>query len=84
MKHCFLESCLTKSFTIYNFRNKVAMTSSFFSKCLKGDMDSRNAKKIPEKVFGLKDNSISIGARNPLNLEKDIFQVRLYESDVKI
>ena len=47
-------------------------------------MDSRNAKKMPEKVFGLKDNSISIGARNPLNIEKDIFQVRLYESDVKI
>ena len=54
----FLESGLNKSFTVCNFRNKVAMKITFFSKCLKFDVDSRNGRKKSEKIVGFKDNCI--------------------------
>ena len=44
-KRCFLESGLSKSFIVCNFRNKVAMTIIFFSKCLKFDVDFKNRTK---------------------------------------
>ena len=54
----FLESGLIESLRVCNFRNKVAMTIIFFSKCLKFDEESRNGRKESEKVFGFKDNFI--------------------------
>ena len=63
LKRCFLESGLTKSLTVFNFRNKVAMTIIFFFfwKCLKFDVDSRKGLKEREKNFGFSDNCIWIG-----------------------
>ena len=62
LKQCFLKSGLTKCFTVWNFRNKVAMMIIFFfPKCLKFDVDSRNGIRKSEEVSGFKDNSIWIG-----------------------
>ena len=61
LKWVFLESGLSKSFKVWNFRNKVAMTIIFFSNCLKLDVDSRKRTKKREKFFGFKDNCILIG-----------------------
>ena len=61
LKRCFLESGLTGSLTVCNFRNKIAMTIIFFSKILKCDIDSKNWLKKWERVFRLKDNCIWIG-----------------------
>ena len=58
LKRCFFESRLTKSFTVCNFRNKAGMMITFFSKCLKFDLISRDGKKKCEKVFDFKDNCI--------------------------
>ena len=41
----FFKSGLRKSLTICVFRNRVALTIVFFSKCLKIDADSRSGKK---------------------------------------
>ena len=60
LKQCFLESCLTKSLTFCNFRNKVSMTIIFCWKCLKFDLVSRNGIKKWEKVFDFKGNFIWI------------------------
>ena len=60
LERCFLKSCLTKSFTVCNFRNKVAMMIIFFFKCLKFDIDSRNGTKKSEQSFCFKDNCIWI------------------------
>ena len=56
----FFNSGLTKSLTVSNFRNKVAMTIIFFSKGLKFDVDSGNCTKESAILVGLKDNCISI------------------------
>ena len=61
LKRCFLKSGLTKSFRVWNFRNKVAMTIIFFSKSLKFDVDSRKETKKSEKIVGCKDNCTWIG-----------------------
>ena len=61
LEWCFLESGLTKSFTVCNFRKKVAMTIIFFSKCFKFDLDYRNGIKKWVKVFGFKENCTWIG-----------------------
>ena len=61
LKRCYLEIALTESFRVSNFRNKVAMTIIFFSKCLKFDEESRNGTKQSEKLFGFKDNCIWVG-----------------------
>ena len=61
LKRYFLESCLTKSFIVCNFRNKVAMTILFISKCLKSDVNSINGTKEWIKAFGFQDNCIWIG-----------------------
>ena len=61
LKRCFLESGLTKSLTVCNYPNKLAMTIIFFfSKCLVFDVDSRNGTKERENDFGFKDKCISI------------------------
>ena len=65
LKRCFLESGLMKSFTVCNFRNKVATTIIlFFSKCLKFDAYSRNGLKKFEKVFGFRDHCNWFGDDN--------------------
>ena len=60
LKQCFLESCLTKSLTVCNFRKKVGMTIIFCSKCLKFDLVSRYGIKKREEVFDFKGNFIWI------------------------
>ena len=45
LKQRFLESGLTKIFTVPSFLNTLAMTIILFSKCLKFDVDSRNGTK---------------------------------------
>ena len=60
LKQCFLESSLTKSFSACNFRNKVALTISFFFKMLKIWCRLEKWQKKSERVFGFKDNCIWI------------------------
>ena len=55
---------LTKSFTVCNFKNTLAMTIIFVSKCLKFDITSRNGTKKSENVFRYLNNCIWIGSRN--------------------
>ena len=62
-KPWFLESGLTKSLTVLNFRNKVGMTIIIFSKCYKSNIVSRNGRKIFEKVFNFQDNWIWTGVK---------------------
>ena len=54
----FLKSGLTKSFTVCNFRKKKIGQSSFFLKCLKFDIDSRNGRRKLEKIVGFKYNFV--------------------------
>ena len=61
LKRCFMESGLTKSFTICNFCNKVAMMIIFFFKMFNIYVDSRDGINKWEKVFGFKDSIIWIG-----------------------
>ena len=62
LKRRFLAGGLTEIFIVCNFRNTLAVTSMFFSKCLKCDVDSRNGTKNGENVFSLSDNCIWIGS----------------------
>ena len=64
LKQRFLENGLTKSFTVCNFRNKVAMAIRFFLKSLKIWFDSRNGTKEWEKGFGFEKSYIWIGDEN--------------------
>ena len=48
-------------FGVGNFGNTKAMRTSFFSKCLKFNIDFKNAVKISEKVFCFSDNLIWFG-----------------------
>ena len=61
LKRCFLESGLTKSLTVCNFRNKAATTINFLLKIFKILCRFQNWKKKTEKVFRFKDNCIWIG-----------------------
>ena len=82
-KRCFLESGLTKSLTVYNFRNKVAIRSTFFSKCLKFDVDSRNGKKKnQEKFVVLKITAFESGMKKSHKPEQDTshWQTICYET----
>ena len=45
LKRSFLESGLTKIFTVSNFGNTLAVTIMFFPKSLKFDVDLRNGIK---------------------------------------
>ena len=62
LKQRFLESGLTKIFTVSSFLNTLAMTIILFSECVKFDVDSRNGTKSWEKAFGFSDNCILIGS----------------------
>ena len=81
-KHCFLKSGQTKSFTVSNFRNKVAKTIIFFSKCLKFDVDSGNANK---NFLVVKIIPIESGTTNWHNPEQDIchWQWMCYEISLR-
>ena len=63
-KRCFLKGGLTKSVTVCNFRNKAAMTITFFSKMCKIWCRFQKCKKKSEKIVGLKYNCIWIGDDN--------------------
>ena len=62
LKRRFLESGLTKIFTVCNFANTLTVTIMFFSKCLKFDVDSGNGTKNQQKVYRFSDNCIWIGS----------------------
>ena len=62
LRQRFLGSGLTKSFTVCNFENRLAMTIKFFLKCLKFDVNARNGTKNWEKGFRFLDNCICIGS----------------------
>ena len=62
LKGCFLASGLTDIVIVCNFGNTLAATITFFSKCLKCDVDSRNGTKNGENVFSLSENCIWIGS----------------------
>ena len=62
LKQPFLDSALTKIFTVCNFGNTLATTIIlFFKECLKFHVDSINGRKHSEKVFRFWDNCVSIG-----------------------
>ena len=72
LKRVFLESGLTKSLTVCNFRNKVAMTIIFFLKIFKIRCRFRKwQEKIKKKFLVLKIIAFESGRRNSLNLQKD-------------
>ena len=51
------------SFGVNNFWNTWELWGSFvFQKCLKSNVDSKNALRKTEKVFGFSDNCIWIGS----------------------
>ena len=81
----FLKSALTKSYTVCNFRNKVAMTIVLISKCLKFNVDSGYGTKEWIKVFGFKDNCIWIGTSKSHNREQDTchWQSICYETPLR-
>ena len=60
-KHCFLNSGLTKSFTVCNFRNKIAMRIIFFFKMFKMWCRFQKWTKKSEKTVRFKDNCIWMG-----------------------
>ena len=57
----FLESGLTKSFTVCNFGNARAIKIIFFSLCSKLDVDFRNGTKNSKNGFRFYDNCLWIG-----------------------
>ena len=61
LKWCFLKSGLTKSFTVCNFRNKVAMRISFLFIMFKIWCGFENWNKKIKKFVGFIDKIISIG-----------------------
>ena len=60
LKWRFLESGLSKSLTVCNFGNILAMTIFFFWKSFKFDVDSIKRTKIWGKKFRVEDNIIWI------------------------
>ena len=87
LKQCFfLESKITKFFTAWKPRNKVAMTIIFFPKSLKYYIDSENGlKKNQKKFFVFKLIAFESGSTNSLNLEKDTchWQSMCYETSLR-
>ena len=86
LKQCFLESNLTKSFTVCKFRNKVAMTIIFFFQIVShlikiAEMEQKN----PKKFLVFKIISFEWGSTNCLNLEKDTchWQSMCYETSLR-
>ena len=71
LKRLFLERNLNKSLTVFNFQNKVAMTTIFFFKMFKTWCRFQKWIKQKEKVFGFKDNCIWMGTANSINPEQD-------------
>ena len=61
-KRRFLQSCLTKFFTVCNFRNTLAMTIIFFFKLFKISCRFHKWNKNSEKVFRFSDDYIWIGS----------------------
>ena len=61
LERCFSDSGLTKSLTVCNFRNKVAMTIIFFFKMFKIWFRFQKWNKRMKKAFGFKDNCNWIG-----------------------
>ena len=85
LKQCFLESNLTKSFTVCKFRNKVAMMIIFFFQIVShlikiAEMEQKN----PKKFLVFKIISFEWGSTNCLNLEKDTchWQSMCYETSL--
>ena len=60
LKEDFLDNYLTTFFGVRNCGNPSAMRFIFFWKCSKVNIDFKNAKKIPEKVFCFWGNCIWI------------------------
>ena len=86
LKRCFLKSGLTKSFTVCNFRNKVAMTIIFFFKMLKIWCRFRKwNKKVRKKVSVLKIIAFESGTKHFPNPEQDIchWQSMCYERQLR-
>ena len=61
LKRCFFESVLNKSFTVCNFRNKVAITFITCFKMFKICSRFQKLNKKQEQVFCFWDNCIWIG-----------------------
>ena len=62
LKRRFLDSALAEIFTVCNSDIHQRWQTSFFPKCLKFDVDSRNWIKNWEKVYCFSDNCIWIGS----------------------
>ena len=69
IKGCFLESVLNKSFTVCNFRNKVAMKIIFFLKMFKISSGTKKHKKF----FVSKIIAFQFGTTNSHSTEQDTF-----------
>ena len=87
LKRCFLESGLTKSLAVCNFRNKVSITIIFFSKmfeiwCKFQKWDKKNQKRMSVlKIIAFKS-----GTTNCHNPKQDIchWQSMCYERTLKL
>ena len=62
MKQHFLDTYLTAVLRVRDFRNILAMRFNFIGKYSKFNLEFKTAEKNSEKVFGFRDNSISIGS----------------------
>ena len=72
LKRCFLESGLTRSFTVYNFRNKVAMKIIFFFTVFKTWSRFQKWKnEIRKKLSVLEIIAFELGTTDSQNLEQD-------------
>ena len=71
LKERFLASGLTDIVIVCNFGNTLAATITFFSKCLKCDVDSRNGTKNAENVFYFQIIAFKLGVANSHILEQD-------------
>ena len=72
LKRYFLESGINKSFTVCNFRNRVAMTIIFFLRMNKiWCRFQKSKKKNEKKLFVLKINAFESGTANSHNPEQD-------------
>ena len=85
LKHCFLESGLTKSFTACKFRNKKAMTIIFFLKMFKIWCRFQKWEKKWQKFLVLKISGFESSTTNSLNLEKNPchWQSMCYETSLR-
>ena len=66
LKRRYLESGLTKTLTVCNFGNTLAMTMTFFLKCLMYDEHSKKGKKNGEKsVWSLRSYHLNTELQIP-------------------